>query len=72
MIDSEISKRKGDQRKHSFLKKKNTQLQGKWIHYEHPEISHHLMDGLIKQSTNQFHTFFSYLEMFSMQCRKTL
>ena len=35
------------------------------VHYKHAEISHHLM-------THQFHKiFFPYLEMFSMQCRKS-
>ena len=43
LINSVISKRQGHQRKHSFLEKKNTARKGKWIHYEHPEISHHLM-----------------------------
>ena len=38
LIDSAISKRQGDRRKHSFLeRKKNTAKKGKWIHYEHPE-----------------------------------
>ena len=43
------------------------------MHYEHPEISHQLMDCAMKQSTHQFHKlFFSYLKMFSMQCRKNI
>ena len=29
-------------------------IKGKWIHYEHPEISHHLMDRAMKESTRQF------------------
>ena len=70
MINSSISKRQEDQRKHSFLEKKNTAWKGKWIQYDHPEISHHLRDRAMKQSTRQFHKIFSYLKMFSMQCRK--
>ena len=40
---SAIGKRQRDQRKHSFLDHKNTAQKRKWIHYEHSEISHHLM-----------------------------
>ena len=36
LIDSTISKRQGDQRKHSFLEKKFTPSKGKWIHCEQP------------------------------------
>ena len=33
----------------------------------------HLMDRAMKQSTHQFHkNIFSYLKMFSMQCRKII
>ena len=40
---------------------------------EHPEISYHLMDCAIKQSSHQFHKiFFSYLKMFSMQGRQNI
>ena len=46
LVDSAIrrqeSKRKGDQRKHSFLEKKKT------LH-EHPKILHNLMDHAMKQ-----------------------
>ena len=36
-------------------------------------FSHHLMDCALKQSTHQFHKiFFSYLKMFSLQCRKNI
>ena len=59
MIDSAISKREGDQSKHSFCEKKNTD--GKWICYEHPEISHHLMDCAIRQSTRQFQKIFFHI-----------
>ena len=46
---------------------------GEWIHYEHSEISHHLIDRDMKQWTYQFHEiFFSYLKMLSMQCRKNI
>ena len=31
------------------------------IHYEHPEISHHLMDHAINQSTHQFHKIFFHI-----------
>ena len=72
LIDSAISKRQGDQKKHSFLEKK-TLWKGKGIHYKHPEISHHLMDRAMKQQTYQFHKiFFSYLKMFTIQCRKNI
>ena len=61
LINSAISKRQGDQKKHSFLEKKTTVWKGKWIHYEHPEISHHLMDRAMKQSTRQFHKIFFHI-----------
>ena len=48
LIDSAISKRQGDQRKHSFLEEKKTLSKGKWIHYEHPEIPYHLIDRAMK------------------------
>ena len=48
LIDSVKSKRQGNQRKHSFLEKKILHKKGKWIHYEHPEISHQLMDHAMK------------------------
>ena len=34
---------------------------GKWINYEHPEISHHLMDRTTKQSTRRFHKIYFYI-----------
>ena len=34
---------------------------GKWINYEHPEISHHLMDRTTKQSTHRFHKIYFYI-----------
>ena len=54
-----------------FLRKKNTPQKGKWIHYEHTETSYHLMDGAMKQS-HISQNIFSYLKMFSMQCRKNI
>ena len=30
-------------------------------HYEHPEISHHLMDRAMKQSTHQFHKIYFHI-----------
>ena len=53
LIDSAISKRQGDQRKHSFLEKKYS-IKGKMVHYKHAEISHHLM-------THQFHKIFFHI-----------
>ena len=34
---------------------------GKWIHYEHSEISHHLMDRAMKRSSHQFHKIFFHI-----------
>ena len=34
---------------------------GKWINYEHPEISHHLMDRTTKESTHRFHKIYFYI-----------
>ena len=83
LIDSAISKRQGDQRKHSFLeKKKKTPKKGEWTHYEHPEISYHLMNRFeaidyeatdykaIDSSVSQ--NVFLYLKMFSKQSRKNI
>ena len=36
---------------------------GKWIHYEHPEIWHHLMDRAMKQSTRQFPKIFFHVSI---------
>ena len=72
MIDLAISKKQGDQRKHSFLEKKNTSQKEKWIQYEHPELTSldesccEAFDSSISQ------ILFSDLKMFRMQCRKTL
>ena len=73
LINSAISKRLRNQRKHSLFEKKNTALKGKEIHHKHLEKSHHLMDHAMKQSTRQFQKiFFSHLKMFSMNAEKTL
>ena len=37
---------------------------GKWIHYEQPEISHHLIDRAMKQSTHQFHKIFFHVSKY--------
>ena len=58
LIHSAIRKRQGDQRKQGFLDKKSTPEKGKWNHYEHPELSHQLMDHAMKQSTHQFPKIF--------------
>ena len=48
-------------------------MQGKCIHNEHPEISHHLMDRVMKQSTHQFHkTFFHLSKSLGCNAEKTL
>ena len=73
LIDSAISKRQGDQRKHSFLERKKilhkrengftmstqniTSLDGSSYEAIHSSISQNI---------------FSYLKMFSMQCRKSI
>ena len=73
LINSAISKRQGDQKKHSFLEKKTTALKGKWIHYEHPEISHHLMGHAIKQSTHQSDKIFFHIsKCWACNTEKTL
>ena len=73
MIDSAISKRQGDQSKHSFCEKKKYCIKGKWICYEHPEISHHLMDCAIRQSTRQFYKIFFHIsKCLAYNAEKTL
>ena len=64
MTDSAISKRQGDQRKNSFLEKKILHKKEKLIHYEHPEISHHLMDCAMKQPTHQFHKILFHISRY--------
>ena len=68
-----ISKRQGDQRKLSFLEKKNTPQHGRCIHYEHLETSHHLMDRAMNQSTHQFHKIFFHIsKCLACNAEKTL
>ena len=67
-IESAIRKRLGDQRKHSFLEKKDTTEKGKWIHYEHSE-----MDRAKKQPTHHFHKIFFHITKFlACNAEKTL
>ena len=73
LINLAIKKRQGDQRKHSFLEKKNTAQNGKWIHYEHPEVSHHLVDRALKQSTRQFYKILFHIsKCLACSAEKTL
>ena len=73
LIHLAISKKQEEQRKQSFLEKKNTLKKRKWIHYEHPEISHHLMDRAMKQSTHQFlKIFFHISKCLACNAEKTL
>ena len=68
-----ISKRQGDQRKLSFLEKKNTPQHGRCIHYEHLETSHHLMDRAMNQSTHRFHKIFFHIsKCLACNAEKTL
>ena len=73
MTDSAISKRQGDRRKHSFMERKKYCIKGQMESLWEYRISHHLIDQTMKQSTHKFHkTFFSYLKMLSIQCRKNI
>ena len=58
----------------AFLTEKNTALKGTWIHYEHLEISHHLMDRPKKQSAHQFHKIFFHMSKYLAfyACRKNI
>ena len=69
LTDSAISKRQGDQKKHSFLEEKNTSQKRKGIHYEQPDTS---LDGLCCEAIDSeiSQNIFSYLKMFSIQSRK--
>ena len=51
LIDSGMSKRQGDQRKHSFLEKKKYSINGKMDSLWTSE-THQLIDGAMKQSTH--------------------
>ena len=72
MIDSAISKRRGKQRKHRF--RENKILHKRKNGFIMNTQKYHIMDGscyeAIDSSISQ--NIFSYLKMFSMQCRKTL
>ena len=76
LIDSAISKRQGDRRKHSFLdikkKKKILHKRENGVTLSTQNITS--LDGLsyepILSSISQ--NIFSYLKMFSMQCRKDI
>ena len=73
MIDSAISKRQGDRRKHSFPEIKK-------ILYKRENgftMSTHNITSLDRSSYEAIHSsisqnIFSYLKIFSMQCRKNL
>ena len=64
MIDSVISKRQGDRRKHSFLDRKKYCIKGKMESLWAPRISHHLMDQAMKQSTYPFHKIFFHISKY--------
>ena len=49
LTDSVMRKRQEDQSKHSFLEKENS-IKAKWIHYEHPEVLHQLINSAMKKS----------------------
>ena len=74
LIDSAISKRQEEDKGNTvFSREKSTPWKGKWIHYEHPEISHHLMDCAMKQSTHQFHKILFHISRCSAcNAEKTL
>ena len=72
LIESALSKRQRDQRKHSFLERKKYYIKRKMDSLWKPRISHHFMDQAMKQIHSSFSkNIFSYLKMFSMQCRKS-
>ena len=73
LTDSAINKRQRDQRKHSFLEKKKYSIKGKmdslwtlrnitWL----VRSCYEAIDSSISQK------IFSYLKLFSMQCRKNI
>ena len=73
LIDSVISKRQGDRRKHSFLERKKYYIKGKMDSLWAPKISHHLMDQAMKQSTHQFHKIFFHIsKCFACNAEKLL
>ena len=72
LIDSAISKRQGDSRKHSFLERQKI-LHKRENRFTMSTQNIPSLDGssyeVIHSSISQ--NIFSYLKMFSMQCRKT-
>ena len=72
LIGSPISKRQGDQKKHSFLEKKNStkgKMDSLWTPRNITSLDgscYEAIDSSISQN------IFSYLKMFSMQCRKNI
>ena len=73
LTDSAISKRQGDQRKHSFLGEKEYSIIGKMNSLWTPRNIASL-DGLCYEAidSSASENIFSYLNMFSMQCRKNI
>ena len=70
LIKSAISKRPNEEQ---VSWEKSTAQKGKWIHYEHSEISQCLMDRALKQSTRQFHKiFFNISKCLACTSEKTL
>ena len=69
LIDSAISKRQGDQRKHSFLERKKILLKR-----ENGFTMSTSLDGSSYEATHSAvsQIVFSYLKMFSMPCRKII
>ena len=69
LIDSAISKRQGDRRKHSFLERK------KILHKRENRFTMCTsLDGSSYEATHSTisHNIFSCLKMFNMQCRKII
>ena len=72
LIESLISKRQGDKKKHSFLEKKKIHKveSGFTMNIQKYHILYGSCYEAIDSSISQ--NIFSYLKMFSMQCRKTI
>ena len=73
LIDSAISKRQGDRRKHSFLERKKI-LHKRENGFTMSTQNITSLDGLGYEAIHSLisQNIFSYLKMLSMQCRKTL
>ena len=73
LIDSTISKRQGDRRKHSFLERRKV-LHKRENGFTVRTQNITSLDGLGYEAIHSLvsQNIFSYLNMFSMQCRKTL